>query len=103
MDRTSEPRTPVFGPRTIGGHVIGPVVVTRTTGAVVVLRQVLAYPNGIESTSKLHGQEPKMPTIDRDAPFRLHEDRPRFSVGFADGRAARETTTSPLGTEMTGQ
>jgi len=47
--------------------------------------------------------EPKKPTIDRDTLFRLHEDRPRFSVGFADGRAARETTTSPLGTEMTGQ
>lgn len=57
-------------PRMIGGHVAGPAVIGRTDGLVVLVRQVLAYPAGLEieveaharGASSPHGGPPSDPT-----------------------------------------
>jgi hypothetical protein len=103
MDRTSEPRTPVFGPPTIGGHVIGPVIVTRTTGAVVVLRQVLAYPNGIEIDVEAHAQNQRSRPSTETPCSGCMKTGPASQSASPTAERPAKTTTSPLGTEMTGQ
>lgn len=41
-------------PRMIAGHVAGPMLVARNDRVVVAVRQVLAYPSGIEITAEAH-------------------------------------------------
>jgi len=77
----------------IGAHVAGPMIITRSAQAVVALRQVLAYPNGMELDVEAHGRGTSVDLpkrMDNDSLVRMSEDRPYFSIRFADDQTAEE-------------
>ena len=91
-------------PRMIGGHAAGAVVIASSDAYVVAVRQVLAYPVGVEfdveahaRRLKLHGaqsdSDPVDPfdPIDPDGPA-----RPRFCVRFGDGPEAAQDDEAGL-------
>jgi hypothetical protein len=43
-------------PQMIGGYVTGPVLIGRSDGLVVAVRQVLAYPVGVETEVEAHAR-----------------------------------------------
>lgn len=73
-------------PEMIGGHVSGPVLIGRSPGVVVAVRQVLAYPVGVEIVVDAHARRPA-PAGDPADPAFLFADHHelRFSLRFADG------------------
>ncbi|MCY0938974.1 hypothetical protein [Streptomyces sp. H34-S4] len=71
-----------------GGHVAGPVVIGRSSGVVVLARQVLAYPAGLEIDVEAHARgastSPGGPAPDSDG-F-TGRPLPHFGLRLADGR-----------------
>lgn len=72
-------------PRMIGGHVSGPVLVHRSEGLVVAIRQILAYPIGFEVEIEAHarGSSPGGPPPDPGG-LGGHAE-PSFRFRLADG------------------
>lgn len=80
-------------PPMIGGHVTGPVVIGRSGGLVAAVRQVLAFPAGIEVEVEAHARGSAGGGTARD----LAGHPPlRFGVRFADGRAAAQDDEAGL-------
>ena len=78
----------VMPPRMIGGHVTGPVLIRRSGGLVVAVRQVLAFPAGMEVEVEAHTRgSADGGTASAAADLPGHPP-PRFRVRFADGREA---------------
>lgn len=80
-------------PQSIGGHVTGPVLIGRSTGCLVAVRHVLAYPNGVEIEIEAHtrGLAPVETPRETDRPHGLHRPhrpQPDFRIRFSDGREA---------------
>jgi hypothetical protein len=80
----------VMPPPMLGGHVTGPRLIARSDGFVLAIRQVLAFPVGVEVEVEAHGRAapdarvlPALASADLTSHPRL-----RFRVEFADGRAA---------------
>jgi hypothetical protein len=73
-------------PPMVGGHVTGPVVVARSERAILIVRQVLAYANGLTIDVDAYGrgtyrdEQVENPGLDHGL---------RFSLLTADGRLAR--------------
>jgi hypothetical protein len=82
-------------PRMIGGYVAGPVLLGRTDGCVVAVRQILAYPAGVEIGIEAHtrGSAPESTAPGPDYPWL---PQPRFRVRFADGREATQDDETGL-------
>ncbi len=83
-------------PPMIGGHVTGPVVIGRSGGLVVAVRQVLAFPAGLEVEVEAHacgsaGGE----TASAMADLAGHPPL-RFRVQFSDGREAAQDDEAGL-------
>ncbi len=74
-------------PQMIGGHVTGPALVGRSDQAVVALRQVLAFPSGVEAELEGHYRGPIEEPNWHDATGR---GQLRFWVRFPDGREAAQ-------------
>jgi hypothetical protein len=75
-------------PRMIGGYVAGPVLMGRSDGLVVMVRQVVAYPAGLEVEIEAHarGPAPGGPPPDPGAgSLGGHVDL-NFRLRLADGR-----------------
>jgi hypothetical protein len=86
----------VMPPRMIGGHVTGPVLIGRSGGLVVAVRQVLAFPAGMEVEVEAHargsaGGGPASAAVDLPGQPPL-----RFRVRFADGREAAQDDEAGL-------
>ncbi|WP_159039640.1 hypothetical protein [Streptomyces sp. TP-A0356] len=82
-------------PRLIGGYVTGPVLIGRSDGFVVAVRQVLAYPVGVEIEVEAHtrGSSPGgMPPVAVGPWY----PQPCFRVRFADGREAAQDDETGL-------
>ncbi len=81
----------VMPPRMIGGHVTGPVLIRRAGGLVVAVRQVLAFPSGMEVEVEAHarGSVSAAPDLPGHPPL-------RFRVRFADGREATQDDEAGL-------
>ncbi|MFC1438820.1 hypothetical protein ABUW04_11170 [Streptacidiphilus sp. N1-10] len=80
-------------PPMVGGHVTGPVVVARSERAILIVRQVLAYSNGLGIEVEAYGrgtyrqEQGRGPDLDHGL---------RFSLLIADGRVARMDDESGL-------
>jgi hypothetical protein len=70
-------------PPMVGGYVAGPVLIERSEGLVIVVRQVMAYPSGVEFDIEAHARGPS----NLDGPHG-HEAM-RFHIAFADGTLVR--------------
>lgn len=75
-------------PRMIGGHVAGPVVIGRTAGLVVLARQALAYPAGLEIEVEAHARGASSPSSGpaSDPDGFTEPPRPAFRLRLGDGR-----------------
>ena len=82
-------------PRMIGGHVTGPVVIERSGALVVAVRQVLAYPAGVEVGVGAHARGSAGGTAP-DAADLPGEPPLRFRVRFADGHEAAQDNEAGL-------
>ena len=85
-------------PQMIGGYVTGPALISRSDRAVVLARQVLAFPVGVEIEVEAHAQgswTAGPPSGPEDLP---REPQLRFRVRFADGREAAQDDESGLRT-----
>jgi hypothetical protein len=83
-------------PRMIGGHVTGPVLIGRSGGLVVAVRQVLAFPAGVEVEVEAHARRsPGAGTAPVAADLPGHPPL-RFWVRFADGREAAQDDEAGL-------
>jgi hypothetical protein len=73
-------------PQMIGGHVSGPMLVSRSEALFVAVRQILAYPIGFEVEIEAHarGAAPGGPPPDPSV-FTGHSEL-RFRLRLADGR-----------------
>jgi hypothetical protein len=86
----------VMPPRMIGGHVTGPVLIRRSGGLVVAVRQVLAFPAGMEVEVEAHARGSAGGGT-ASAPAGLPGHPPlRFRVRFADGREAAQDDEAGL-------
>ncbi|MFZ3494966.1 hypothetical protein ACODT5_17395 [Streptomyces sp. 5.8] len=86
-------------PRMVGGHVTGPVVIGRTDGVVVVARQVLAYPVGLEIEVEAHARGAASPPGEGAPPGPVGftgPARPAFRLRLPDGRDVVQDETSGL-------
>lgn len=70
-------------PPMIGGYVTGPVLAARSAGVVVAVRQVLAFPAGVEIEMEAHARGTAHTAIWRGGELPVV-----FRVRFADGREA---------------
>jgi hypothetical protein len=83
-------------PRMIGGHVIGPVVIGQSGELVVAVRQVLAFPAGVEVEMEAHARRsPGTGTALVAADLPGYPPL-RFRVRFADGREAAQDDEAGL-------
>jgi hypothetical protein len=94
-DGTSDLPEWFMPPTMIGGYVTGPVLVTRSGSLVVVARQVLAFPAGIEVEVEAHARGSL--AVTDPVPADLF-GRPtlQFHVRFADGREAVQNDETGL-------
>ncbi|CAM5300027.1 hypothetical protein SAVIM338S_00431 [Streptomyces avidinii] len=83
-------------PRMIGGHVTGPVLISRTDGLVVAARQVVAYPVGLEVEIEAHarGTSPGGPSPGTAGV--IEQAQPRFRLRFADGTEVEQDDEAGL-------
>lgn len=81
-------------PQMIGGHVTGPSLISRSAGLVIAVRQVLAFPSGVEIEAEAHARGAPGWT----APVTAGPDDPplRFGVRFADGRQTAQDDEAGL-------
>lgn len=86
-------------PQMIGGHAAGTVLFGRTDRCVVAVRQVLAYPVGIEVVVEAHtrGFAPEETT---DFPSPPWLAQPGFRIRFADGRESGQGEEAGLRTGL---
>jgi hypothetical protein len=83
-------------PPMIGGHVTGPAVLGWSGGLVVAVRQVLAFPAGVEVEVEAHARRsPDGGSASFAADLAGHPPL-RFAVGFADGREAAQDDEAGL-------
>jgi hypothetical protein len=82
-------------PQMIGGHVTGPVLIGRSAGLVVAVRQVLAFPAGVEIEVEAHAHGSPGGTAPVTADLAGHPPM-RFRVRFADGREAAQDDEAGL-------
>ncbi len=82
-------------PRMTGGYVTGPVPVARSGRLVIVARQVLAFPAGVEVEVEAHARGSPAATgpVPADLPGHLPL---QFGVRFADGRQAAQDDDTGL-------
>jgi hypothetical protein len=82
-------------PRMIGGYVTGPVPIARSGRLVIVARQVLAFPAGVEVEveAHAHGSWAGTAPVPADLPGYLPL---QFGVRFADGRQAAQDDETGL-------
>jgi hypothetical protein len=78
-------------PPMIGGHVTGPVLISRWDRWVVAVRHVVAFPAGVEVEVEAHGRGMGPGPEDATGFPEL-----RFRVGFADGREAAQDDDAGL-------
>jgi hypothetical protein len=83
-------------PRMIGGHVTGPAVIGRSGGLVVAVRQVLAFPAGVEVEVEAHARRPPGGGTAPAAAGLAGSSPLRFRVKFADGREAAQDDEAGL-------
>ena len=76
-------------PRMIGGYVTGPVPIARSGRLVIVARQVLAFPAGVEVEVEAHARGSRAGTASVPAELPGHPPL-QFHVRFADGRQAAQ-------------
>ena len=75
-------------PRMIGGYVTGPILIGRSDGLLVAVRQVLAYPAGVEPGWRPHARRSTADGVPPGpADLTAHPQLP-FSVRFANDRSA---------------
>jgi hypothetical protein len=82
-------------PQMIGGYVTGPVPVARSGGLVIVARQVLAFPAGVEVEVEAHARGSRAGTGAVPADLPGHPPL-QFHVRFADGRQAAQDDEAGL-------
>ena len=82
-------------PRMVGGGVTGPVPIARSGSLVVVARQVLAFPAGVEVGVEAHARGPRAATARVPADLPGHPPL-QFHVRFADGREAAQDDETGL-------
>ena len=75
-------------PQMVGGYVTGPLLLTRTDRAAVAVRQVLAFPAGMEVEIEAHARGSSSARLPSGAPDWAAGSTLHFRVQFADGRAA---------------
>jgi hypothetical protein len=78
-------------PPMIGGHVTGPVLITRSDQFVVAVRHVVAFPVGVEIEVEAHSRGIGPGPDDLNGLPDL-----RFRVGFADGRETAQDDEAGL-------
>jgi hypothetical protein len=85
-------------PRMIGGYVAGPELIARTGGTVVALRQMLAYPTGVEVEVEAYARGPYPPgAAPADGTSEsFGRESLRFRLRFADGRELIQDDDSGL-------
>jgi hypothetical protein len=83
-------------PRMIGGHVTGPAVIGRSGELVVAVRQVLAFPAGVEVDVEAHARRPPGGGTASAAAGLAGHPPLLFRVEFADGRAAAQDDEAGL-------
>lgn len=83
-------------PRMIGGHVTGPVFISRSDRVVVAVRQVLAYPAGVEIEVEAHGRGPSGPETPPESDLYGGSEHPRFRLRLADGTVVVQDDDSGL-------
>jgi hypothetical protein len=80
-------------PQMVGGYVMGPLLISRSDRVVVAVRQVLAFPTGVEAEVEAHARGPRPATPGRCTP---PDHSLRFRVQFADGRQAAQDDEAGL-------
>lgn len=83
-------------PRMIGGYVTGPLLIGRSAGCVVAVRQVLAYPVGVEIGVEAHTRGSSSPDSMLPGPDYPFLPQPRFRIRFADGRESTQDDETGL-------
>ncbi|MFF1415589.1 hypothetical protein ACFVX6_38460 [Streptomyces sp. NPDC058289] len=85
-------------PRMIGGHVAGPAVIGRTDGLVVLARQVIAYPAGLEIEVEAHarGAAPPPGGQASDSTGFTEHAQPTFRLRLGDGSVVVQDEDSGL-------
>lgn len=97
-----EPRRPARRPwfgapdHVVGGSVPGDIVVARTSDVAIIVRHLIAYPDGLEFTLDVHRRVHEWDDpIDSHTSFHMHrrglelrDEILRFGVEFSDGRKA---------------
>lgn len=82
-------------PRMIGGYVTGPVPIARSGRLVIVARQVLAFPAGVEVEVEAHARGSRAGMAPVPAELPGHPPL-QFHVRFADGRQAAQDDDTGL-------
>ncbi|HEY3868921.1 MAG TPA: hypothetical protein VGM10_11250 [Actinocrinis sp.] len=72
-------------PRMIGGHVTGPAFISRSDRVMVAVRQVLAFPVGVEFEIEAHARGPSAAEAPPESDLFGGLPHPRFRLRFADG------------------
>ena len=82
-------------PEMVGGYVMGPLLMSQSDRVVVAVRQVLAFPTGVEADVEGHarGQRTGPPREQRDL---AEHPSLRFRVQFADGTQAAQDDEAGL-------
>jgi len=82
-------------PQMVGGYVTGPLLISRSDRVVVAVRQVLAFPAGVEAEVEAHARGPR-PAGPPPGPLHPPEHSLRFRVQFPDGRQAAQDDEAGL-------
>jgi hypothetical protein len=83
-------------PQMIGGYVAGPVVIARSDRAVVAVRQVLAFPVGVQVDVEAHGRGPSLRGASAARTDPASDGGLRFRLRFSDGREAAQDDDAGL-------
>jgi hypothetical protein len=79
-------------PPMVGGYVTGPLLISRSDRVVVAVRQVIAFPVGVEAEVEAHARGPRSAGPLHPTDY----STPRFRVQFADGRQAAQSDEAGL-------
>jgi hypothetical protein len=79
-------------PQMVGGYGTGPLLIRRSDRVVVAVRQVIAFPAGVEAEVEAHARGPRSA-----GPLDPAEYSPlRFRIQFPDGRQADQNDEAGL-------
>ena len=81
-----EPPDWYMPPKMIGGHVSGPILVSRSEDLIVAVRQILAYPVGFEIELEAHARGPAPGGSPPDPEFFTGLSELHFRLRLGDGR-----------------